>query len=181
MAFSKSILRALLLNAARYRSSNVSKSVDGFRLLTKNVSAISTALSVSCGLSKSSIREELPGLRMAFRAASLVDILLVVSHPISAWSAGRHLVSLSPRAAQLLGYVKQTASPYSSMMSCLIALFDTVPAEPSFSLYLMEVRLYADLLKSSSRAKNQGALKESSAAVTESSISRFFIISSILA
>ncbi len=80
----------------------------------------------------------------------------------------------------LLGYVKQTASPYSSMMSCLTALFDTVPAELSFSLSLMEVRLYADLLKSSSRAKNL-ALKESSAAVTESSISRFFIISSILA
>lgn len=100
-AFSKSILRALLLNAARRRSSNVSKSVDGFRHLTKNVSAISTALSVSCALSKFSIREELPGLRMVSRAASLVDTLLVVSHPVSTWSAGRHLVSSSPRAAQI--------------------------------------------------------------------------------
>ena len=47
--------------------------------LTKNVSAICTALSVSCGLSKFRIREEFPGLRTAFRATSFVDILLVVS------------------------------------------------------------------------------------------------------
>ena len=44
----------------------------------------------------------------------------------------------------LFGYVKQTVSPYSSMMSCFTALFGTIPAEPSFSLYLMEVRLCAD-------------------------------------
>ena len=99
--FSKSILGHCYYRARR-RSSNVSKSVDGFRYLTKNVSAISTALSISCGLSKFSIREELPGLWRAFRAASLVDTLLVVSHPVSAWSAGRHLVSSSPRAMQIL-------------------------------------------------------------------------------
>ena len=33
--------------------------------------------------------------------ASLVDILLVVSHPVSAWSAGRHFVSSSPSAMQI--------------------------------------------------------------------------------
>ena len=93
--FSKSILRALLLNEARRRSSNVSKSVDGFTHLTKKVSATSTTLSISCGLSKFSIKEELPGLRRAFRAAGLVDTLLVVSHPVSTWSAGRHLVSIA--------------------------------------------------------------------------------------
>ena len=37
---SKSILRALLSNAARRRSSNVSKSVDGLIHLTNHVSAI---------------------------------------------------------------------------------------------------------------------------------------------
>ena len=47
------------------RSSNVSKSIDGFRHLTKNVSAISTALSIRCGLSKFSIKEEFPGLQRA--------------------------------------------------------------------------------------------------------------------
>ena len=78
----------------------------------------------------------------------------------------------------LFGYVKQTISPYSSMMSCFTALFDTIPAEPLFSPSLMEVRLCADLLKSSPRAKNQ-AWKESSVALTESSFLRFFIISSI--
>ncbi len=101
MVLSKSILRALLSNAVRRRSSNVSRSVDGLRHLTKNVSAICIALSVSWGQSKFRIREEFPGLRTAFRAASLVDILLVVSHPVSAWSAGRHFVSSSPSAMQI--------------------------------------------------------------------------------
>ena len=101
VVFSNSILRALLLNAARHRSSNVVMSVEGCMHLTKNVSAICTALSVSCGLSKFRIREEFPGLRTAFRATSFVDILLVVSHPVSAWSAGRHLVSSSPSAIQI--------------------------------------------------------------------------------
>ena len=43
---SKSNLRALLLNAARHRSSNVSRSVVGLRHLTKNVSAIRIELFV---------------------------------------------------------------------------------------------------------------------------------------
>ena len=71
---SKSILRTLLSNAAMRRSSNVSMSVDGLRHLTKNVSAICIALSVSCGQLKLRIREELSGLRTVFRAASLVEI-----------------------------------------------------------------------------------------------------------
>ena len=100
--FSKSILRALLLYAATQRSSNVSKSIDGFRYLTKNVSAINTELFISCGLSKFSIKEEVPGLWRAFRAASLVNTLLVVSHPVSAWSAGRHLVNSFPREVNAL-------------------------------------------------------------------------------
>lgn len=79
----------------------------------------------------------------------------------------------------LLGYVKQTLSPYNSINSCLTVLFDTITAEPSFSHSLMEVRLCADLQKSSPSAKNV-ALRELSQAVTESSISRFFIISPIL-
>ena len=98
--FSKSILRALQLNAARRRSSNVFKSVAGFKHFTKNVSAICTALSVSCRLLKFLIREEFSGLETDFKAADLVEILLVVSHPVSAWSAGRHHTSSSPRAAQ---------------------------------------------------------------------------------
>ena len=83
------------------RSSNVSMSVDGLRHLTKNVSAICFALSVSCGQLKLRIREELSGLRTVFRAASLVEILLVVSQPVSACSAGRHCVSSSPSALQI--------------------------------------------------------------------------------
>ena len=35
-------------------------------------------------------------LWIAFIAACFVDILLVVSHPVRARSAGRHLISLSP-------------------------------------------------------------------------------------
>ena len=97
--FSKSILRALQINAARRRSSNVFKTVAGFKHFTKDVSAICTALSVSCGL-KFLIREEFSGLETDFKAADLVEILLVVSHPVSAWSAGRHHTSSSPRAAQ---------------------------------------------------------------------------------
>ena len=95
--FSESILRALQLNAARRRSSNVFKSVAGLKQFTKNVSAICTALSVSCGLLKFLIREEFSGLETDFKAAHLVEILLVVSHPVSAW---RHHTSSSPRAAQ---------------------------------------------------------------------------------
>ncbi len=79
VVLSKSILRALLLNAARRRSSNVSRSVAGLRPITRNVSAICIALCVSGGLSK------FTDLRTAFKAASLVDILLVVSHPVRAW------------------------------------------------------------------------------------------------
>lgn len=96
---SKSILRALLLNAARRRSSNVSRSVVGLRHLTRNVSAIWIILSVNSELSKLWIRDKL--LRVAFSAASLVEILLVVSHPVSAWSAGRLLVSLFPSAVHI--------------------------------------------------------------------------------
>ena len=80
----------------------------------------------------------------------------------------------------LLGYVEQTASPYSSMINCFTDLLDTISAEPSFNVSLMDVRLCADLLKSRLRAKNL-ALKVSSLAATESSISRFPIISAILA
>jgi hypothetical protein len=89
--FSKSNLRELLSNAARRSSSNVSNSVDGFRHLTKNNSAISIALSViKDGQSKFIIKEASSGLRTVFSAESFVEILLVVSHPVSAWSAGRH-------------------------------------------------------------------------------------------
>ena len=98
---SKSILRALLANAVTRSSFNVSRSVDGLRQLTKNISAICIAVSVSCGQSKFKIRGEFSGLRTVFRAASLVDILLVVSHPVSASSAGRHFVSSSPSAMQI--------------------------------------------------------------------------------
>ena len=73
------------MNAARCRSSNVSRSVVGLRHLTKNVSAIYNDLSVSCGELKSSTKEEFPGFRTVFRAADLVATLLVVlSHPVSA-------------------------------------------------------------------------------------------------
>ena len=57
---SKSNFKALLLNAARHRSSNVCRSVAGLRHLTKNVSAICIELSVSCGELKSSTKEEFP-------------------------------------------------------------------------------------------------------------------------
>ncbi len=77
---------------------NVSRSVDGLKHLTKNVFAISISLSVSCGRSKLQIREEFPGLRVFRTAASLVDTLLVVSHPVG---AGRHLVSSYPSAMQI--------------------------------------------------------------------------------
>ena len=50
-------------------------------------------------------------------------------------------LSVESTICLLFGYVKQTVSPYSSMMSSFTALFDTIPAEPSFNLSLMEVRL----------------------------------------
>ena len=96
----ESILRALLANASNRRSSKVSKS-PFLRHLTKNVSAISIDPSASCGQSKCSIKVELSALRTVLRAASLVDIVLVVSQPVSAWSAGRHFVSLSPSALHI--------------------------------------------------------------------------------
>ena len=85
----------------RHISSNVFRSVDGLRHFTKNVSAISIELSVSYGELKFRIIEQFPGLQIVFRAASLVPILLVVSHSVSAWSAGRHCVSSSPSAVQM--------------------------------------------------------------------------------
>ena len=75
------------------------------------------------------------------------------------------------------------ASPYSSIISCFTTLFDTISAEheaESFSMSLMEVRLCADLIKSSPRAENL-AFNESLLAVTEFSRSRFVRISSTLA
>ena len=98
--FSKSILCALLLNAVRCKASNVSKSVDGFKHLTRNVSVICITLSVSCELSTFLFREEFPGLQSAFRAAGLVEILLVESHPVNAWSSRRHFINSSFSAAQ---------------------------------------------------------------------------------
>ena len=74
-----SILRALLSNATRCRSSNVSRSVDGLRHLTKNVPAICIVLSVSCGQLKFRIGEKFPGFQ----------------------AAGGHFVSLSPSAVQI--------------------------------------------------------------------------------
>jgi hypothetical protein len=63
--------------------SNVSKSVDGFRHLTKNNSASSMALSVfGGGQSKFIIKQASSGLRMVFNAESFVEILLVISHPL---------------------------------------------------------------------------------------------------
>ena len=50
---------------------------------TRNVSAICIMLSVSAELLKLCIRNKF--LWIAFSAASLVEILLVVSHPVSAW------------------------------------------------------------------------------------------------
>ena len=88
--------------AIKCSRTQVIKSVTGFKHFTKNVSAICTALSVSYGLLKFLIREEFSGLETDFKAADLVEILLVVSHPVSAWSAGRHHTSSSPRAAQTL-------------------------------------------------------------------------------
>ena len=82
--FSKSIFRALLSNVSIRSSSNVSNCVDGLRHLTKNVSANCIALSVSCGELKLSSRGRFFGIRIALRAANLVAILLVVSHPVSA-------------------------------------------------------------------------------------------------
>ena len=41
-------------------------------------------------------------LWIAFSAASLVKILLVVSHPVSGWSAGKCRVSLSPSAVLIM-------------------------------------------------------------------------------
>ena len=77
--FSKSILRALLLNSARRRSSNVVLSVDGFKHLAKNVSASCSVPSVSGDELKCKTIEAFSGLRIAFIAANLVDILLVAS------------------------------------------------------------------------------------------------------
>ena len=81
VVLSKFILRALLLKEARCISSNVFRSVDGLRHFTKYVSAISIELSVSCGELKFRIIEQFPGLWIVFRYASLVSILLVMSHP----------------------------------------------------------------------------------------------------
>ena len=101
LVLSKFILTALLLIEARCISSNVFRSVDGLRHLTKNVSSIYIELSVSCVELKFLIIEQFPGLQIVFRTASLVPIWLVVSHPVSAWSAGRHCVSSSPSAVQM--------------------------------------------------------------------------------
>ena len=83
----------------------VIKCLAGLRHITKNVSAVCNALCISGGLSKFTISLEFPGLRTAFKAASLVDILLAVSHPVRAWSAGRHLMSSSPRLCRYHGVV----------------------------------------------------------------------------
>ena len=82
-------------NVIKLSKSNVSRSVVGLRHFTRNVSAICITLSVSTKLLKLWIRHNF--LWIAFNAASLVEILLVVSHPVSAWSADRHM-SLSPSA-----------------------------------------------------------------------------------
>ena len=63
------------------------------------LTAICIMLSVSAELLKFWIRNKF--LWIAFSAASLVEILLVVSYPVSAWSAGRHRVSLSPSAVDI--------------------------------------------------------------------------------
>ena len=79
-----------------------------FKTLHQNECAISVELYVSCGELTFGIMEQFPGLRIVFRAVSLVPILLVVSHPAS---AGRHCVSLSPSAVQMSWKAKLIFSP----------------------------------------------------------------------
>ena len=86
-------------NAIKFSKSNVSMSVVGLRHFIRNVSAICIMLSVSAEQLQLWIKNIL--LQIGFSAASLVQILLVVSHPVNAWSAGRHRVSLSPSAVHI--------------------------------------------------------------------------------
>ena len=74
-----------------------SKSVVGLRHLIRKFYAICIILSVNSELLMSCISVKL--LWIAFIAACFVAILLVVSYPVRAWSAGRHLASLSPYSA----------------------------------------------------------------------------------
>ena len=69
-------------NAIKLSKSNVSRSVVGLRHFTRNASVICIILSVTIELLKLWIRDKF--LRVAFSAASLVEILIVVSHPVSA-------------------------------------------------------------------------------------------------
>ena len=96
----KSILSALLLNAAKCRTSDVSRSIVGLSHFTRNISAICIMLPVSSELLKLWIRNKVLWIAF-FSAAGLVEMLLVVPHLVSAWSAGRHRVSLSPSAVHL--------------------------------------------------------------------------------
>ena len=81
------------MNAARHVSSNVS----WFKHLTKNVSAICT----EWWTAKIQNQRIIFWVGMALSAVCLFDIL-VVSHPVSAWSVGRHHVSSSPSSLQIL-------------------------------------------------------------------------------
>ena len=56
-------------------------------------------LSVSAELLKLWVRDKF--LWIALSAASLEEILLVVLHPVSAWSVGKHHVNLSPSAVYI--------------------------------------------------------------------------------
>ncbi len=89
--------------AVKCSKTNVSRSVDGLEHLTKKLMSppFLSHFLLSCGWLKLQIREEFPGLQIFRMAASLVDSLLVVSHPVRVWSAGRHLVSSSPIAVQI--------------------------------------------------------------------------------
>ena len=94
--FSKSILRALLLNASHETFCDPLIALNTLPGMSQPF--VYTASSVSCGQSKFTISKEFFGFWMAFRVASVVDTLLVVSHPVNAWNVGRHS---SPSAPQV--------------------------------------------------------------------------------